>query len=308
MENYARFCSNFQKFKKAKQFGVGYIENDSPLFIDSINQGLSECHIFEIKNTVKRLLIMTKNPKKNDKVKLPFPFIFIDVDFKKDEVKNLGFEIGYEKIMGVLISEAKLVSKLTIESLKLLKKSGYTGKQVQEYFQNKENTLGKALRISICSKFNGEIKFDTFNINVNLSDASKNYEVIESDNTDFRTKKLVKCFVLNFLNFLNSPEIEYKTVEYGKKKNQKRVERGKKPIPVRNFIKVKGKLKKYINQLKNDKTTWSYSHRFWVRGHWRTLKSKERWGNKSGTRIWIKPYIKGKGILFEKKYSLEGSD
>lgn len=47
-----------------------------------------------------------------------------------------------------------------------------------------------------------------------------------------------------------------------------------------------------------------HSHAFWVRGHYRHLKS-ERFKNKQGQMIWIPPYIKGNGELLDKVYEMK---
>jgi len=71
------------------------------------------------------------------------------------------------------------------------------------------------------------------------------------------------------------------------------IKRGKIPIPTMHIIRLKGKLKQYINTLSSG-DCFEYHYRFWVRGHFRTLKDEKRWGSNVGRRIWILPYIKGK--------------
>jgi len=71
-------------------------------------------------------------------------------------------------------------------------------------------------------------------------------------------------------------------------------------------------LRRYISNLKSNGHI-DYSHKFWVRGHWRTLKNEKRYKDSVGKKMWIKPFIKGKGILIDKKYelkkkNLEGSE
>jgi len=68
---------------------------------------------------------------------------------------------------------------------------------------------------------------------------------------------------------------------------------------IKNFNRVviipTGELKKYINEL-NENKAFSYLHKFWVRGHWRKYITYKRW---------IKPYIKGNGILVKKQYFIK---
>ena len=82
----------------------------------------------------------------------------------------------------------------------------------------------------------------------------------------------------------------------------KRILRGKLPIPSQKFIRVNGKLKIYLSELNSGKH-FNYSHRFWVRGHFRTLRN-DKWKNARGTKIWILPFIKGKGVLVDKIYEV----
>jgi hypothetical protein len=76
---------------------------------------------------------------------------------------------------------------------------------------------------------------------------------------------------------------------------------GKPIIPSTMTIRVTGKLKIYIDELVHG-ANWHFNYRFWVRGHFRQLVSDKY---KEKKRIWILPYIKGKGILVEKIYNLK---
>lgn len=118
---------------------------------------------------------------------------------------------------------------------------------------------------------------------------------------DFRDKIIM--FVMNFIDFLNDPEVELRQVVRTEKSNLKRKKKNKLPLPSSNIVVIKGKLYEYVNALKSHKH-FSYSHRFWVRGHWRLLLD-EKWKYKRGTKIWIPPFIKGEGILITKTYRIE---
>ena len=78
------------------------------------------------------------------------------------------------------------------------------------------------------------------------------------------------------------------------------------PIPTRNIIKLSGVLKLYVDELKKN-PVWHYNFRFFVRGHFRTLRNP-RYGDNVGKRIWIPPYIKGKGLLIEKEYLIDKAE
>jgi len=117
-------------------------------------------------------------------------------------------------------------------------------------------------------------------------------------------QKKLQTFICNFLDFLNDPEVELRTYERSEKNRERRIKNGKIPIPPINFIIVTGKLKIYQDSL-SEGIHFSYSHKFLVRGHFRRLQDEERYGELEGKRIWIKPYIKGKGILKDKNYKLK---
>jgi len=67
-------------------------------------------------------------------------------------------------------------------------------------------------------------------------------------------------------------------------------------------IRITGKLKIYLDDIEN-KGLWHYGYRFWVRGHYRDLIA-DKWKEKK--RIWIFPFIKGRGMLIEKEYAVTG--
>jgi len=106
---------------------------------------------------------------------------------------------------------------------------------------------------------------------------------------------------MSFLNFLHEPEIEIlekpaRELVYHLGKAKHRI---KAP---RRVVEVRGTLRQYVKKLFKGHS-FTYSHRFWVRGHWRHLKHK-RFKQKRGQIIWIPPYIKGQGSLIEKRYKL----
>ena len=118
-----------------------------------------------------------------------------------------------------------------------------------------------------------------------------------------KEEKIIKSFFCNFIDFLNTPDVEVVTVDITKEQNEKRILQGKLPVPPQKFIRITGKLKIYLLEL-NSGEHFNYSHKFWVRGHFRTLRS-EKWKNARGIKIWILPFIKGKGILVNKIYEVK---
>ena len=154
------------------------------------------------------------------------------------------------------------------------------------------------------------MQFDTFMTNADVLRVENKYIDNLAKQGDkvgigiIKSKKL-QTFICNFLDFLNNPEVELVTVERTKEQNEKRILRGKQPIPPQIFVRVTGKLKIYVDELQSG-GHFNYSHRFWVRGHFRTLRNEERYKDKVGTKIWIVPYVKGQGILINKPYEVSG--
>lgn len=316
MREFTRFASNFLDYANAVRHGITEDTGPSgPMFVENIRQSLLKCHIFETTTDMKRLLSMTTCPNKNDQFKLPFPVMFIDVSFKKDEMQKLGIDIGYDEIIGIMVSEAYLFTEEEQRRMDREIRLGVFDRSiVDKYDKDDFNKVGSGLRITICSLHQpgeyGRIWFDTFNVNINVFDEYKDYnlKIKKVDSTDPKARKFIHLFTLNFINFLHDTRVKIVTVDEDKKRNAKRIKKGKVPIPKRKIIKLTGDLKIYTDNLKKDRKTWEYSHSWWVRGHYRVLRDPEYWGKKAGTRIFIPPHIKGKGVLVEKTYEVDKSN
>ncbi len=139
--------------------------------------------------------------------------------------------------------------------------------------------------------------------------------------------KKLQEYIFNFVDFVNSEDVKLMFREKTEKNTQRRVARGKIPIPSHNKIYVVGYLAKYLKQLEAQELNTRFTHRFWVRGHFRRFWNKEKYhklydafengelkmdGKKNYQydaeavlRVWLYPYIKGDGILINKKYQLQ---
>lgn len=118
-----------------------------------------------------------------------------------------------------------------------------------------------------------------------------------------RLSNYVRVLICNIIDMVegNDEDLEVVTIETTKDQNLKRIKKGKIAIPTKVYIRAKGKFKKYINEFNNELR--KPSHSFPVRGHWRNFRG-ERFVNVQGTKIWIKPFIKGQGILITKDYKV----
>ena len=113
----------------------------------------------------------------------------------------------------------------------------------------------------------------------------------------------VKEFVCNFVDFLDEPDVEKVVIEHDVERIQKRLKRGKTPNPAQVHIRLTGKLKEYFDSVQTG-LQHHLGYRFWVRGHWRHFRS-ERYKHRLGQKEWIKPFIKGNGILIKKEYDIQ---
>lgn len=249
-------------------------------FHSNIENSIQNCKVFEVDNGIKKLLCLTDPPNKNDEVFLPFPDMFLDVEFTKEELADLGIEIDADHIVGIMFKEGRLVDRT-----------------------EKVEIIGKDLNITMSSlQSNGQYWFDNFNKNWRTTIKwDLPLQVKENPTTDTKAREFVHKFVINFLNFMNNPEVEFVEHSRSEKNRERREKQGKPVIPSSFTINVYGKLKEYIDEAMSG-ATWTYNYRFWVRGHFRDLVSK-RYVNKK--RIWILPFVKGKGVLIDKSYKVQ---
>ena len=227
---------------------------------------INQAKIFMVNNDVSNLLSLTNNEITNRK--LPFDYFFINSSFNLDD---------NNKIEGILIFKKVVNNK----------------------------TLGGALgcaRVSHKGTPSAFVYFDLFSKKLEHSDLDNPLCSQDGAIGKFKDKK-VQVFIMNFLDFLNNPEVEIIEVDRTKELNTIRI--GNLPTsPQQIFVRVNGKLKIYLNELQSG-GHFHYSHSFWVRGHFRTLRSERRYKDKVGIKMWILPYIKGKGILINKIYEVK---
>lgn len=115
----------------------------------------------------------------------------------------------------------------------------------------------------------------------------------------------IALLVCNILDFLNEPDVRYVVSEH-KSLNKKRLKHNKKTIYPTLTVQITGETKQYFDALRMGRH-FSYSHKFWVRGHYKHY-THPRYKNMQGKRTWVKPFIKGEGLLLNKKYNLKKGD
>jgi len=257
------------------------------LMIWEIFEKEKEVHHFEIEDNVKEMLFKTDFT--HNLIHLPFPRIKIDCSYL-DEEKGFLLEEFY-------ITETK--DKILIS-----------------YIHRKENDLGfGTLELNKFLKFDCKRGISEITTKEGGKISGKE-ELIKrwgedrynqhNQETLYSEDKMVK-FLGNFINYINSKDIEiinYDRTIGNPNYVEKRLKRGKIPKPITHIIKITGKLKLYINNLKEETGSIDFTNKFWVRGHWRELRSIY-YKNLQGKMIWIMPYIRGKGELIYKKYFVE---
>lgn len=113
---------------------------------------------------------------------------------------------------------------------------------------------------------------------------------------------LIVCNIIDLIEG-NKEELDITEIKSSPAQNEKRIKREKIPIKDRIIIKPKRQLLEYINEFEKDYEKFHYSHKFVVRGHWRHFRA-EKYKLVQGKKIWIRPYIKGEGLLIQKAYTL----
>jgi len=274
---------------------VESVGEDSIGFAHRVKRELDGAKAFTLNEDVKNLLLHTDGTSSLDK--LPFDKMFIDTNLDVAEFEEAQFGCKILKITGLLVVRAteficsKIDSTKNIEDEEIMKSQG-DGFIIYVLAWDDKHGIG----------FNN---FQIMNRQDIFIDNSGQHLVGGLRTMTSQIRNHCINFVSNFINLLNNPQdIEYITKEYSQGKNKQRMRRGKWIVPNTSVLCPVGDLRRYISDLKSNGTI-DYSHKFWVRGHWRTLRDEVRYGDKVGTRMWIKPFIKGKGLLIEKKYNVK---
>jgi len=245
--------------------------------------------VFELDKDITSMLYHTKN--KVRLTRLPFPVTWVETELKLYDTwikteKGLK-KTAWTKYHGFLLVEAgelKQEDTLVVKEKGRLVEAGYPNIFIYSVIEDKSG-LGH-LKISLYKEYQ----------DLKLKRYGREWRIWR------RERDRLREFIMSFLDFLHNPEVQIVEVLRSDKARRKRIRKGKLPLPSSNIIRVTGVLKKYIRELKKGKA-FTYSHRFWVRGHWRHLTSSY-YKAMRGKRIWIPPYIKGSGILIDKSYKL----
>lgn len=295
-EHFVKFTKTFRDYVEAKKNHPEFttdtypdkFENDDDFDKESANESfkihiqtmIENAKVFEIEDDQKKLLLLSDPPESNDKIRTPFEHIFLDTAFSKEELEDVGITVpeNIYRIIGIGITEGKIYD-----------------------YRDKKKEAGDTIRFSILIEDDKGYQFGTFADFYTLHDEYKDSDDLTLNVTPKSIKKFVHKFFLSFINFVNNPEVELVEHCRSAKSKERREKKGLPVIPSTTTIKITGKLKQYIDDIRQGEG-WTYGYRFWIRGHFRDLVS-ERYIEKK--RIWILPFIKGKGILVEKTYTVQ---
>lgn len=239
------------------------------MLIDSVQMSLEKAKTFEIDESAKKILLFTDAPTDKNILKearLPFPSMFFDIHLKKEEVAQ---KVDFDEIYGLLVYHAK----------------------------TDEKSDSDLLYLAYCGKIGRTTFIQDLIIPIYLADGKHIHYNASNDTKFFRE------FILNLLLFINHPEVEYVYFDRDEKNNKRREKQGKMRLPGNYRVLLTGKIKRYINNF-TALVGEGYDHKFWVRGHWRTLKA-ERYKEAKGKILWIEPFLKGKGDIEEHIYRVE---
>ena len=121
-----------------------------------------------------------------------------------------------------------------------------------------------------------------------------------------KVESFIRNIVSNVLDMVENQERELDIRERltSPSQNEKRLKRNKIALPTTILIKPGESLIAYVNKFNASRSHPSFSHKFMVRGHYRTHRN-DRYKDMKDKIIWIKPFIKGQGILVNKKTIIE---
>jgi len=261
---------------------------------------------FEIDDYISNIFLVTKNEIYYRRC--PFPYTFLDC---KIPLRNT--KIGDVLIHGLLLLDSQTIKDKVdsgeIEVEMNLKKELKDDKDIIFFgiVTHEDIAYGE----EVMKNENGGVS------------SMANFLIKEQPSDIFYPHNLkdIKEYICNYLDFLNHPNVEFKIKKW--MNNEKRINRGKLPVPDMAKIFVNGMLNRYIYEdFPKKQNQHEISCSFWVRGHYRHYWNKERYCglyNKDENKLeengfqidkegiisrWILPTLKGKGKALIKPHKL----
>lgn len=265
-----------------------------------IDEGLARSQFFEIDKVEKRLMLLTDAPTDKrilDKLRLPFPAMFLDIHIDESELSEAG--MNCQEIQGILLVETNITEQdeslreETFNDILQFKERG---------FGDKVEVLGRQLYIAFLG-IHRSPEGDRAIIQQIFIDINSGQKYWYGKD-GLKEKAFFTRFLQNFLTFINHPEVKVIKHERTVKGNERRMKQGKQPLPSSNTVKLTGRMYAYAEEHRERLMADKIDYATWCRGHWRHYTSEKR-PNVKGTAIWIEPFIRGAGELRKHNYALE---
>lgn len=118
----------------------------------------------------------------------------------------------------------------------------------------------------------------------------------------------MRNFACNLVDMVegNEEDLEIVTIRTTREQNIKRMQRGKIQMPTKLYIKPKDQFRQYVRDYNTGVARGKITHKFPVAGHYMHFRSERYTPKVRGTSRWVKPYIRGNGILVSKSRVLKG--
>jgi hypothetical protein len=290
---------------------------------------VEDSHIFEFDDDTVRLMELT-DCEPHD-VQLPFPLVFLDCSF------NVNAAQVQNRYAGILLYQYEPQTADEAVSPSPINRGKYTVPSPLY------PTVARATGARITEPHLSAVSFirepgkpyvvDTmFPISQDPRELYGRFLGVDPKNIQMgrygsREWKALRNISLNFLDLLNTPDAYLVPLRRGAKNQERRKREGKPALPPSDVVYLRPSIRRYIDGLKV-KGQWNVSYRFWIRGHLRHYRA-ERYrqiiahdqeradAEDSETRVgkcptcfgveFIKPYIKGRGLLIKKRYRKAGA-
>lgn len=277
---------------------------------------LGKCKLFEIDENVKKLLLLTNNEILPHK-KMPFDYIFIDTDVYIDGWWFKGLMLAYN-------------TAYAEDSLMLMT---FIGEQKEEDWPC-DHMLWYSFYTKKAASDLSKRFFDETRYPKSIYGKKGLQLPVPVERRKTAVNKLA-VFCMNFLDFLNNPDVQVVEISRSQKNIERRQRHGKPVLPPSRRVTVKGDLKVYIERIVQHLDNFHYTHKFFVRGHYMHFWNKKKYhklyqlleenrlsslnrkhvrsdgsiisltyevGQDGIIKVWRWPFIKGQGILIDKTY------
>lgn len=259
---------------------------------------MGDAHIFEFDEDTAFLMTLTNNEVGTER-NLPFPVVFIDAPF---DIPGEGERRGLmNRYLGILLAQDNAWFEALATTTGELMVYEVAGSHIMAYgyLHPKEGSV----RDLIDANYPMDVAPKEL-LPPEHASATRYGLMGRYGRTEWRT---FRNLVANFLDLLDTPDVYLVQVRRGPKNAMRRRREGKLPLPASTKVYLRPNILRYINRIKSA-GQFHYSHRFWVRGHfkhWRNVRYTR--SGKRFQKTWTPPYIKGEGILIQKRYVKPGA-